>query len=78
MRRHSTASTLSTWVTAGTLMAQPCSVTTGIRHALYGLIYAKLAAERIRARPAAVPVRAAAFAPDFMHWFAADGAFRWS
>lgn len=40
----------------------------------YGLIYAKLAAESDPERARRLCQRAAAFAPDFMHWFAADGA----
>jgi len=46
----------------------------GIRHALYGLICAKLAAQSDPERARRLCQRAAAFAPDFMHWFAADGA----
>ncbi|GII59857.1 hypothetical protein Pth03_82460 [Planotetraspora thailandica] len=39
----------------------------------YGLIYAALAGDRDPARAARLKERAAAFALDFRHWFAADG-----
>lgn len=40
----------------------------------YGLLYATLAGERDPARAERFRERAAAFAPDFQHWFAAGGA----
>lgn len=40
----------------------------------YGLIYAKLAAPQDAERARRLRERAALFAPEFMHWFAADGA----
>lgn len=40
----------------------------------YGLVYARLAAERDPERARRFRERAATFAHDFMHWFAADGA----
>jgi hypothetical protein len=39
----------------------------------YGLIYAQLAGERDPARALTYRKRAAAFAGEFIHWFAADG-----
>lgn len=40
----------------------------------YGLLYARLAGEQDPARAARFRERAARFAQDFVHWFAADGA----
>ncbi|MFP3986368.1 DUF2264 domain-containing protein [Streptomyces sp. E11-3] len=39
----------------------------------YGLVYAKLAGDQDRARAQRFRERAAEFAGDFLHWFAADG-----
>ena len=41
---------------------------------LYGLVYAHLAEKTDPARAAVFRERAREFAPDFLHWFAADGA----